>query len=348
MNLPPCSNWLTTYDSREAWAADARNGAPHFSVGSSTVYKLLELCPTDWGDVWSVYQDARSGRTPNVDADQTQLQRGQDWEDAVVHWHAAVHLLGAPGHAPLCRCSPPGLPWFRPSPDGFAFDAETGTWGVVEAKVLHASQARLFADGSTWASLKEVETALRAHEPALPIHYMAQAMTMLAATGLQWVDVVAAFAWDWDGVSDSLPIFGLSREQALPGLVVAEAVQMKVVRVHRDAYALEGLVKRVAQLRHRHLVQGLPPEPTGSGAHWDALTQQVRGGVRPATPEEVELATELAWLRAQRSELEQAIRRTSGALGQAIAPHKSITIPRPGKDARATVTSNRQLRLSGI
>lgn len=343
----PCTSWLTTYDSREAWAADAQSGAPHFSVGSSTVYKLLELCPSEWGDVWTVYRNAQQGVLPSVESDAPQLQRGQDWEPAVVAYHAALLSLGTIFEAPLCRSSPPGLSWLRPSPDGFVMDDEEG-WGVSECKVLHSSQARLFADGAEFSSLQQVEVELREGRPAMPLHYMAQCMTMLAATGLPWCDLIAVFSWDWNGPEIARKALGKTREEVLDPFIEAGAIQVKRVRVVRDEYALRGLVQRVAQLRELHMVEGIEPKPSSSGDFWQHLAEKVTGGVRPATQAETQAIEHYAELRRRRDGLEAEVAQVAAELGARIPPFKSLTIPRPGRDGRLTLTTNGQLRLSGI
>ena len=342
----PCANWLTTYEAREAWAADARNGAPDFSVGSSTVYKMLGLCPTDWGDLWTVHAAAKEGRDPDVLTTEPQLLRGQLWEPAVVQWHASARSADGVSMVPLCRVSTPKLPWLRPSPDAFILDDEEG-WGVSEAKVLHASQAKTFENGATYRTLQEVEERLVAGLPAIPMHYMAQCMVMLAASGLPWCELAAVFSWDWDGIEKGRAALGKSREELLPTLITMGAVKVKTVRVERDPYALQSLVERLHQLRHTYLVNGVQPPPSSSGAYWEHLARNA-DGTRVATQPEGQVIRHYLERVRQHAAEGDSIKALKAQIGGFITPHKTVVIRQEGRDGRVTITKRGSLLPTGL
>ena len=114
------------------------------------------------------------------------------------------------------------------------------------------------------------------------MHYMAQCMVMLAASGLPWCELAAVFSWDWDGIEKGRAALGKSREELLPTLITMGAVKVKTVRVERDPYALQSLVERLHQLRHTYLVNGVQPPPSSSGAYWEHLARNA-DGTRVAT-----------------------------------------------------------------
>jgi hypothetical protein len=177
---------------------------------------------------------------------------------------------------------------------------------------------------------------------------MAQCMTMLAASGLPWCELVAVFAWDWKGVEQARMQLGVGRTLALDAFIDAGAIQVKTVRVERDEYALRSLVTRIRDLRHRHLVHGQEPAPSNSGAYWEKLAREA-DGTRVANDAEAQALRHLAERKRRLKAEEDDVKQMQAEIASVIAPHKTLVVPQNGQRAgRATLTSNGQLRLSGL
>ena len=175
----PCADRLVVYSTQSEWHADNGVGAPRFSLGATSLAKLLGKSP--WSDAHSL-QEAHRGRA-RPPASNSAMLAGIHFEKPVLTWAASQR--GQTVFHPLCRVVHPRYPWFRPSPDGFL--KELGEWGGAEVKCPR------FVSDDEWAP---DGTVLDSWQPGceelVPVHYALQVYGLLAASELPWWDLIVA------------------------------------------------------------------------------------------------------------------------------------------------------------
>ncbi len=254
---------LIEYASREDWFADARNEAPHFSVGGTTAAAILGV---GYRTPWDVYLSAHGLQPRELDAgdDSAVLKRGRRWEPIALEDYA--ERTGRRTHSPLCRVEHPLAPWLRPSPDAFVEDDELGL-GVGEVKT--ASWGDAWGDDGT-----VIERWTEGSELLVPPGYAVQGYITLDATGLPFLDFIV-------GTPDRV-----------------QFMQIRVVRMLRDPDTQEALVQQVASWRRAHLLEGEAPPPDATDSCRKGLFARFPGRgdkqITQATDSQAELIGQLA------------------------------------------------------
>lgn len=259
---------VQVWGSREDWLTGRRE-----AIGASEAAMALGVSP--YGTPFTLWQRKRK---PKVEQKVEVLQRGHRWEPAVLAEYEDESknrvilprdAFAAQGPVTLSRRD---LPWLRVTPDAFALD-HRAQLGLVEAKTALRAHEWSSDPGIVIHRWDDEYSAL------VPPHYAVQGYVQLAVTGLPWVDLCALVPRDgWLGV--------------------------RWVRLMRDADTQAALERALTEWHQRHLVDGEPPPIDGSEDcnRYLAAKHPSLGKSKPsrfATPEEVELMTEMAALKAR-------------------------------------------------
>ncbi len=296
------------YPTREAWLHGRRDP---LNIGASEAAVVLGVSP--YADAWSFWEkktgQAKGEFIPD-DADAFVLSRGNRWEPVVLEEYGIAsestivepgENFGRKGH--IVTLSNPAFPWLRSSPDAFAID-KWGTFGHVEAKTA--------LDRDAWTRDRGIiidKWADRSEE-LLPPHYAVQAYSQLAVSGLPWNDVCAL-----------VPSSGW--------------LEVRWVRLMRDADTQDAIVEACAAWRDKHLVRGEAPDVDGTAACNRYLARRLNvpdaRARRMASEEEATKIHELAALRATIGAAEDRVKVLTNEL--VVAAGESIVAVAEGKKA---------------
>lgn len=290
--LPPCpwqrSPRLREFASREEWLGARR-------IGASDVAKILGVSPhgTAW-DVWRSLRGEKRDRSGLADK-----ARGNRFEWMALKAYGMAHnraTQGLPPHALFVGSER----WATATPDAFAFDAQLGQWGLVEAKTDRHAHGR-------WSEEDlQIERWSEDYATALPREYALQGYAQLWVLDAPWVDVACL-----------TPFY-----------------ELRTVRLLRDLEVEAALVGALRGWWVRHIEGGEPPPLDGSDAatrHLAAAHAQSNGLIRPATAEEVALAVQYEQWRTAEKLAEQERRRLGQILLAQVGDSKGLQIGERGR-----------------
>jgi len=187
---------ITTYPDREAWMADARDGAPDYTIGASTAYRML--CGA-FGGLWGVIEEARHGVKVDL-AENEAVQLGNLFEPIAKSEYARVTGFETfdPGYHRI------GSGWLRVSPDLWARDDEG--IGLVDTKIPIPSQMPYWNRDRGASGTRGDLLA--------PERYEVQGLVQCTAAMLAGVEVAwfEPFAW-WGPHMHARPRYRFTREQ---------------------------------------------------------------------------------------------------------------------------------------
>jgi len=273
-------------DTHADWLAARRLG-----IGGSDVAAIFGVSP--WTDAFSLWLDKR-GELP--DDDNEAMQRGRVLEPALREAHAHTYDV-------LVRESPLVVgpePWQRANPDGLI--GEDGGW---EGKTA------VRPDG--WGE-DGAETTTRANA-LMPPYYALQVAWYLEVTGREWWAVTVAFVpYEADRLIAAMLRRGIDEETI--GQTILDVSELRHYRVTRDRDFGRALVARCGGWWQRHVVEGEPPELTGSKAAHAWLGAQYPDALEPMRPADEDEAALLEALRAATDAAKAADRAKSTAQAQ--------------------------------
>ena len=297
---------------RAAWLEQRRSG-----IGGSDISAILGVSP--WTDSFEVWLD-KTGQLP--DNDNPTLQRGRVMESAIREAYEADAAAGVlpeswreEGEDGCVRLS--GLligaePWMLGSPD--ALVGETGGW---EGKTANRK------DG--WGDESGAETTTRAND-LMPLYYGLQAAWYMEVADRHWWDVSVAFV---PFEADKLISAMLRREveEETIGRTMLDVSEVRHYRVRRDVAFGQALVAKVRSWWALHVVNGEPPELTGSEAAHAWLSTQYPDALEPfraAEDDELPLLEELRLAQAEEKSTRQRVSTAKAQLKAAIGDAEGL------------------------
>jgi predicted phage-related endonuclease len=283
--------WRTAIDceTERGWLARRR-------IGSSDIAKILGR--SSFGTSWDVWRRLHGLATPRP-ATEAQT-RGHAWERTCLVQYGEsqpqITEVRAPGRWDLHQGPEP---WATASPDGYAYDHELATWGLVEAKTDR--NADHWGEPGIVARWDDEAAARVRSDYALQVYWQ------LWVVGAPWCDLAVL-----------LPFYDL-----------------RVYRLVRDREVEAALVDTVGAWVQRHVVEGHEPLLDGSDAASSHLADRFfrssASALRPASVAEAAIAYEYERAKVARDVAEQQRRHAAQMLVLAIGEGKGLTIGDEGR-----------------
>lgn len=256
-------------EERAAWLKERRDG-----IGGSDVAAILGVSP--WTDSFALWLD-KTGQSE--DEDNQTLARGRVIEPVLRLRYASEPLPWFDGKEPP-EVREVGLqvgrePWMLGSPDALVGD--DGGW---EGKTSN--------DKGLWGEHGSVRTTR--DNDVMPLYYAVQVAWYLEVKERDWWDVSCAFVpYEADRLIRAMLRQGIDRDIA--GAAILDVSEVRHYRILRDPDFGARLVARVREWRQRHLVEGVPPDLTGSDAAFSWLQRYFPDALEPLrSPSDEELA----------------------------------------------------------
>lgn len=160
---------MKTSDQHEAWLKNRMNG-----VGGSDMSSIIGVNKyATILDVWLT----KTGRKHDEQLDSFAIRKGNALEPVLRRWfqdsHPELELHDGTGYS----LQSTDHPCMLASLDGYLYDQETDSYGVLECKTANRFRASDWEDGDG--------------NPQIPVYYLVQVTHYLAVTGWQWGYVIA-------------------------------------------------------------------------------------------------------------------------------------------------------------
>lgn len=299
-----------THDTREDWLKWRQQG---HGIGASDVATILGLSPyqTPW-DLWHKHHHGRDEGPVGP-----HLELGTNIEPHIVQAYANQFGVTCE-HYDNTVWALNSHPWARCSPDAAALVDGRPAW------LLEVKTAR---QGWAWYECPlEINNAGELN--ALPVPaYGIQCYWQMVIAGCPHVDLVV-MPLGIDVANIAMALQG-EHTDALGPLVNAMANRLVVIRIYRDTKFERGLAQRVAQWRHKHLIEGVEPDASASTFAGRWFAEAPKTGTREVGLED-ELATiavELKRLRGVKAEVTTNEREAHTRAKQLMADVKAVITP---------------------